>query len=70
MYAAPVLLYATLCLLVAWRGRQTTLGYLGSFLLSIFLTPVLVFIVLLLLTPPPARKARLLREDRERLPLR
>ena len=61
--------YVILCLLVAFRGRHTTLGYLGSFLLSIFLTPVLVFIGLLLLTPP-ARAVRSCHDDRGRLPLR
>jgi hypothetical protein len=53
MVVIPAAIYALLCLLVAYRGRRSQLGYLGTFLLSLFLTPVLVFVGLLLLTPPP-----------------
>ncbi|KAB0265426.1 hypothetical protein [Microvirga brassicacearum] len=53
MVVIPATIYALLCLLVANRGRHSQLGYLGTFLLSLFLTPVIVFIGLLLLTPPP-----------------
>ena len=53
MLVIPGGIYVLLCLLVAFRGRRTQLGYLGSFLLSLFLTPVVVFIGLLLLTPSP-----------------
>jgi len=53
MVVIPATIYALLCLLVAYRGRQSQLGYLGTFLLSVFLTPVIVFIGLLLFTPSP-----------------
>ncbi len=53
MLVVPASIYVLLCLLVAYRGRRTQVGYLGTFLLSVFLTPILVFIALLLLTPPP-----------------
>jgi hypothetical protein len=69
MFTVPIIIYVILCLLVAWRGRRTTVGYLGSFLLSLFLTPVLIFIGLLLLTPPPDRLVRVASHERGRLPL-
>ncbi len=53
MIAIPAVIYFVLCLLVAYRGRRTQIGYLGTFLLSVFITPVIVFVGLLLLTPPP-----------------
>jgi hypothetical protein len=53
MVVIPAAIYALLCLLVAHRGRRSQIGYLGTFLLSLFLTPVIVFVGLLLLTPPP-----------------
>jgi hypothetical protein len=53
MLVIPGGIYVLLCLLVAFRGRRTQLGYLGTFLLSLFLTPVVAFIGLLLLTPSP-----------------
>lgn len=53
MLIIPVAIYVLLCLLVAYRGRRTPLGYLGAFLLSLFITPVIVFVGLVLLTPPP-----------------
>ena len=45
------LLYLILCLLVAFLGRGTRIGYLGTAVLSVVLTPFLVFILLLLLRP-------------------
>jgi len=53
MLVIPGGIYVLLCLLVAFRGRRTQLGYLGTFLLSLFLTPVVAFIGLLLLTQSP-----------------
>jgi hypothetical protein len=52
MYVAPIVIYLALCLLVAYRGRDTRVGAFGCFLLSVFLTPVLVFLGLLLLEAP------------------
>jgi|EndMetStandDraft_5_1072996.scaffolds.fasta_scaffold1266653_1 hypothetical protein len=63
MFFIPLTIYMLLCLLVAYRGRQTELGYMGAFLLSVFLTPVLVFIGLLLLTPTPGVVTQVHRED-------
>jgi hypothetical protein len=53
MIAIPLIIYALLCLMVAYRGRRTQIGYVGTFLLSVFLTPVITFVGLLLLTPSP-----------------
>jgi hypothetical protein len=55
MFLIPTLIYLLLCLLVGLRGRHTPLGYLGAVLMSIFFTPILVFIALVLLTQPGAR---------------
>lgn len=52
MYVAPIVIYLALCLLVGYRGRDTRVGSFGCFLLSVFLTPVLVFVGLLLLEAP------------------
>lgn len=52
MFLVPTVIYLLLCLLVGLRGRHTPLGYLGAVLMSIFFTPVLVFIALVLLTQP------------------
>lgn len=57
MIAIPITIYVLLCLLVAYRGRQTELGYLGVFLLSLFITPIIVYLGLLLLTAPPRKRA-------------
>jgi hypothetical protein len=64
MIAIPAFVYIALCLLVAYRGRRTHIGYLGTFLLSLFLTPVIVFVGLLLLTPSPENVEIIYRGDR------
>jgi hypothetical protein len=55
MFFLPSILYLLLCGVVAYRGRQTQVGFLGAFLLSIFLTPIIVFIGIVMLTPPPGK---------------
>ncbi|SAL73594.1 hypothetical protein AWB74_04512 [Caballeronia arvi] len=67
MIAIPTFVYIVLCLLVAYRGRRTHIGYLGSFLLSLFLTPIIVFVGLLLLTPSPENVEIVYRGDRQKL---
>jgi hypothetical protein len=47
----PVIIYFVLCLLVAIYGRRSKLGFLGTLCASIFLTPVVCFIALTLLSP-------------------
>lgn len=51
MFLIPLSIYLLLCLFVAYRGRRSPVGSFGVFLLSIFLTPILVFIGLLVLDP-------------------
>ncbi|MGC0154770.1 hypothetical protein ACPRNU_20125 [Chromobacterium vaccinii] len=40
--------YLGLCLVVAYMGRRTRLGFLRTMLFSIFMTPVLMMIYLLI----------------------
>ncbi|WJS00918.1 hypothetical protein [Roseibium aggregatum] len=51
MFVAPLVIYLLLCVLVGYRGRDTRLGSFGCFLASVVLTPVLVFVILLLIEP-------------------
>ncbi len=41
--------YVAIALLVAWIGRDSRLGFLKLFLLSLFITPVLTFLYILLM---------------------
>ena len=61
----PATIYLLLCLIVGFRGRYTAIGYLGAFLLSLFVTPVVVFVMLMLLTVPPEVTAQRLRHKRD-----
>jgi len=54
MALIPILIYVGLSALVALRGTQTRIGYWGTFFLSLLITPVLMFVALLLLNPPVA----------------
>jgi hypothetical protein len=47
-----VIIYLVFCLLTGLCGSQRRLGFLGTFLLSIFITPVVMLIVLQLTGPP------------------
>jgi hypothetical protein len=44
----PVIVYAALCVLVGWRGANTQLGFWGTTVLSLLLTPVIMFIGLII----------------------
>lgn len=60
-----LVIYVVLCLVVGFLGRRTRLGMTRSTLLSFLLTPLIIFIYLLLfasldargndLAPPPER---------------
>lgn len=41
-------LYVVLCLVVAYLGRKTRLGAMRSLLMSLLLTPLIMFVYLLL----------------------
>jgi hypothetical protein len=47
-----VIVYLVFCVLVGLCGSQRRLGFLGTFIMSVFITPVVALIVLLLTGPP------------------
>jgi hypothetical protein len=47
-----VILYLVFCLLTGLCGSQRRLGFLGTFIISILITPVIMLILLLLTGPP------------------
>jgi hypothetical protein len=49
--AIAVVSYLIFCLLVGLAGRQRRMGFFGTFLLSLVLTPVLVLLLLILTGP-------------------
>lgn len=53
MPLVPLLIYLGLCLLVGLRGTRTRIGFWGTFFLSILITPVIMYLALVLLNPPP-----------------
>jgi hypothetical protein len=55
--AAVVLVYIAFCLLVALCGAQRRIGFFGSFILSVLVTP-LVMLLVLMLTAPSHRTER------------
>jgi len=57
--AQPIALivYVVFCILVGMCGSQRRIGFIGTFIVSLIVTPVLVLIVLLL-TGPSSRIAR------------
>jgi hypothetical protein len=56
VYLLPFI-YLVVCALVAYFGRNTRIGYWGTFFLSILVTPVIVIIALILLGPIIRRQA-------------
>ena len=46
-------LYFVLCFLVAYYGKRTKLGFIGMLCASIFFTPMICFVILLLLSAIP-----------------
>jgi hypothetical protein len=46
-----VLLYLAFCLLTGLCGSQRRIGFLGTFIISLLVTPVVVLIVLLMTGP-------------------
>jgi hypothetical protein len=47
-----VIIYLVFCLLTGLCGSQRRIGFLGTFIISIFITPVVMLVVLLLTGPP------------------
>ena len=52
-----IILYVAFCLLAGLCGSHRRMGFLGTFLLSLVVTPVLV-LILLILTAPSNRAER------------
>jgi len=51
MFSLVIVLYFFACLIVAFLGRKTELGFSKSFLTSAILTPILSFIIILIFYP-------------------
>jgi hypothetical protein len=49
--AIALILYIVFCVLVGLCGSQRRMGFIGTFVVSLVLTPVVVLIVLLLTGP-------------------
>jgi hypothetical protein len=58
---ALIVLYLCACLAVAGLGRQTALGFWGTFFVSLVLTPFLIFLLLLAFRPNQKARNLLLR---------
>ena len=46
-----IVLYIVFCVLVGLCGSQRRMGFIGTFILSLFVTPVIMLIILLLTGP-------------------
>ncbi len=46
-----IIIYLIFCLLTALCGSQRRIGFLGTFIISVFITPILMLIILLLTGP-------------------
>jgi hypothetical protein len=53
MLTILVMIYVIACLFTALFGRHRRMGYIGTFLLSLLITPVLMLLVLALTGPAP-----------------
>ena len=53
----PIFIYLSLCVLVGMRGLHTRIGFWGTLLASVVLTPLVVFIALVVFEGPPRRNA-------------
>ena len=59
---ALLVAYLVFCILVGLCGSQRRMGFTGTFLLSLFITPVIALIVLLI--TGPSRRAEMERRPR------
>jgi len=55
--AIAIIVYVLFCILVGICGSQRRMGFTGTFILSFFITPLVVLIILLL-TGPSQRAER------------
>ena len=59
-------IYLLACLLVAMYGRDRRMGFIGTFIISLFITPVAMLIILALTGPSPDVECRRRQEQRSR----
>jgi len=50
-FSIGLILYIAFCVLVGLCGTHRRMGFIGTFIISLFLTPVVVLIILLLTGP-------------------
>jgi hypothetical protein len=58
MTTAAAIVYVIFCLLAGLCGIQRRLGFWGTFIISLFITPVLMLLVLLLTAPSPRAESQ------------
>ena len=56
--SVAIVLYLVFCLLAGLCGSHRRMGFFGTFLLSVFLTPVLVLLLLILTGPSRTERDR------------
>jgi len=47
MQILGIIVYLLLCIVVSWFGRDKAIGSVGFFVMSLFLTPMVVALILL-----------------------
>jgi peptidoglycan/LPS O-acetylase OafA/YrhL len=56
--AVLIVLYITFCLLTGLCGSQRRMGFFGTFIVSLFITPVLMLLVLVFTAPRDEQRRR------------
>lgn len=56
MHIILLLFYISFCVLVAYAARNVTIGFWGVLLMSLFLTPLLTAILIIILRPKVRRR--------------
>jgi len=54
--AIVVIIYIVFCILTGLCGSQRRMGFFGTFIMSLFLTPIVMLIVLKLTAPSETRR--------------
>jgi quinol-cytochrome oxidoreductase complex cytochrome b subunit len=57
-HAAIVIIYIVFCLLTGLCGTQRRLGFFGTFIISLLVTPVVMLLVLILTAPSGVQRER------------
>lgn len=56
--AIAIVIYILFCVLVGFCGSQRRMGFTGTFILSFFVTPLVILIILLLTGPSQRVEAK------------